>query len=846
MNPTRLLRCVALIAILSCSSEGLVAGTPVEAASESPGDTGSEPAVEGERVAEAPGGQKAGKARGKRSSKPRSGKAAQGKPAAFTPDMAELYFQKGPAGQAAERFALEDWQAARDGFSRYLRQQGRRMDRAAVGRVRLLMALADARLGKWVRAAEGFEFAASRLPLITDYIFYQAARARYFARQTVPAMAHARKVSRDSIAGADAALLIGDMLRGNKDFAAMAAHYAAYIDGRDKAIRLSEARYRLAQAYEQTGKTTEAIGLYRRVLIAAPLSGWATKSQKRFDKLLENLDPRSRARHKAFTADELIERGMAYYGAMRNPLSEADFAAALKAPGLTAESRCVAAYHRANSVFKDRDRKRAAPLFDKAIAACSKAGGSERAIDLTVKGAYQAGRAYAFIGKHETAIKRYKKAETVSPTHTYRDDARLRRAEEHTDLGQETKVAEVLASIPEAYPDGDMRAEATWRLGWQAYRAGKYKEAIGWFRKQIEIMPIDTNYWAEGQAQYWMGRAHARLKQPAKAVAAYREAVMRYPLSYYALLALNRLRQQHRAAFGKTLKAIRSVPGDAGERAAPLRFAPRPEYGTKGFARALEFLRLGLGEQAEAEIRRLGLSIPAGKREVSDPDVRERIWAVAFLYHRARRYSHSHWPTRWHVLGYKRLWPVAGNKERWQIAYPRGFWKLLGKHAREQGFPVELIAAIVREESAFDPLRESYANAIGLTQMIFPTARRFGKDTGIEITRANLRDPDKNVTIGSRFLAFLWQKWRRRALLVPPSYNAGENAVARWLRDRGDLPADEFLETIKADQPRRYSKRVMSSYFTYSYLYRGVIPKVSFRSPDELLSAPKKKKKARK
>ncbi|MEM9493865.1 MAG: lytic transglycosylase domain-containing protein, partial [Myxococcota bacterium] len=172
----------------------------------------------------------------------------------------------------------------------------------------------------------------------------------------------------------------------------------------------------------------------------------------------------------------------------------------------------------------------------------------------------------------------------------------------------------------------------------------------------------------------------------------------------------------------------------------------------------------------------------------------------------------------------------------------KGFWPLLAKHAKKHGFPVELLIAIVREESAFDPLRESYANAIGLTQMIFPTARRFGKGTGIEINRSNLRDPVKNVTVGSRFLAFLWDKWDAQAMLVPPSYNAGENAVARWLKARGTLPADEWIETIKADQPRRYSKRVLSSYFTYSYLYRDRIPEIAFAIPDKLVPGAAKKR----
>src|SRR5690606_41532771 len=69
--------------------------------------------------------------------------------------------------------------------------------------------------------------------------------------------------------------------------------------------------------------------------------------------------------------------------------------------------------------------------------------------------------------------------------------------------------------------------------------------AIAWLKKQIEVMPIDDNYWAEGQPQYWMGRAYDRLKRPAEAAAAYEQAVKLYPLSYYAQLAPNRLREKH-------------------------------------------------------------------------------------------------------------------------------------------------------------------------------------------------------------------------------------------------------------------------------------------------------------
>jgi soluble lytic murein transglycosylase len=266
-------------------------------------------------------------------------------------------------------------------------------------------------------------------------------------------------------------------------------------------------------------------------------------------------------------------------------------------------------------------------------------------------------------------------------------------------------------------------------------------------------------------------------------------------------------------------------------------FRARSLYASDGFQRALEFLRLGLGREAEAELRRLGLAAPGGKERVDDPDQQDKLWAMAFLYHGAGRYGPSHWVTRWHILDFKRKWPTGPHRKRWEIAYPRAWWNLLDRHARQHGFPTELIISFVREESAFDPLRESFANAIGLTQMIAPTAKRFARGTGISVSRETLRDPVKNVTIGSRFLAFLVDKFEKRVALVVPSYNAGEGATLRWLRERGDWPMDEFAEEIPYDETRNYSKRVLSSYFAYSYLKDGSIPEMPNDIPAALRPA---------
>jgi hypothetical protein len=67
--------------------------------------------------------------------------------------------------------------------------------------------------------------------------------------------------------------------------------------------------------------------------------------------------------------------------------------------------------------------------------------------------------------------------------------------------------------------------------------------------------------------------------------------------------------------------------------------------------------------------------------------------------------------------------------------------------------------------------------------------------------------------------------------LVVSGYNAGEGGVDRWLRERGDLDLDEFIETIPFDETRGYTKRVLSSYLTYAWLYdqQKPVPAIDFK-----------------
>ena len=229
---------------------------------------------------------------------------------------------------------------------------------------------------------------------------------------------------------------------------------------------------------------------------------------------------------------------------------------------------------------------------------------------------------------------------------------------------------------------------------------------------------------------------------------------------------------------------------------------------------------MGQGSDARRELDKLGSgdgrrrSAPSAAARSEDEDL---IWITATLLDRGGVWSASHSLPRYGVTSYRLAYPKGIGEAKWKLAYPRAFPALVAKNTKANQLPEALQLAIMREESAFSPRIESFANAIGLTQMLVKTAKRFAN--GATVTREVLQDPAKNLEIGSRFLGFLWKHFDAAAPLAIAGYNAGEGAVDRWLGERGDLAMDEFMETIPYDETRNYTKRVLASYFTYSWLY---------------------------
>ena len=101
---------------------------------------------------------------------------------------------------------------------------------------------------------------------------------------------------------------------------------------------------------------------------------------------------------------------------------------------------------------------------------------------------------------------------------------------------------------------------------------------------------------------------------------------------------------------------------------------------------------------------------------------------------------------------------------------------IINRHARAAGVDVNLVKAVMAAESGFNASAISPKNALGLMQVIPPTAARYG------ITAEQLMIPERNIYAGVRYLADLSRMFKGRPELIIAAYNAGEGAVYKYKR----------------------------------------------------------------
>ncbi len=136
--------------------------------------------------------------------------------------------------------------------------------------------------------------------------------------------------------------------------------------------------------------------------------------------------------------------------------------------------------------------------------------------------------------------------------------------------------------------------------------------------------------------------------------------------------------------------------------------------------------------------------------------------------------------------------PVAGRN-----LYRNVYNEMIGEASSSHGLPQSLIKAVIHAESAFNPKAISPKGARGLMQIM--------PQTGAELGLTNFFDPLENIRAGSKYLAFLLEKFNGNLVLAVAAYNAGPGAVEEY---KGIPPYAETRSYVRRvlDLKRRYER----------------------------------------
>ncbi len=355
----------------------------------------------------------------------------------------------------------------------------------------------------------------------------------------------------------------------------------------------------------------------------------------------------------------------------------------------------------------------------------------------------------------------------------------------------------------EAFRSDPRAAGCHWRVVWGHYLRRR-ADAAELLRAHLLLFPASEQASA---AMYFLGRLAEASPDVSVARAYYGEIIREYPNYYYTVLARDRLAQLGAGAPSPgAIDFLRGVSFPA--RARTMNFEPNATAKAR-LERARMLVSAGLEDWAEGELR-------FGAQTEDQPNVLARELASLSSPDQAVRYIKRYAP------GYLFLPIDSAPLDFWRFAFPIPYRTDLERYSKQNGLDPFLMAALIRQESEFNPKVISRANARGLTQILPSTGRELSRRLKVKpYSTAQLFQPALNLQLGTLYLKSMSDTLGGRQEVALAAYNAGLTRARDWL-SWGDFrePA-EFIETVPFTETRNYIQTVLRNADVYRRLYSG-------------------------
>lgn len=359
-------------------------------------------------------------------------------------------------------------------------------------------------------------------------------------------------------------------------------------------------------------------------------------------------------------------------------------------------------------------------------------------------------------------------------------------------VGQYDKALEHFGDLIEFHAGTDEAAEAAFRVGLIQIRQKKYSAAI----LTLENLLQQKRERYDLSAKYWLIRALQGIKDE-RATNLVAELIEKYPFSYYGL----KLQAESRAG-----KLEWPVPKENTP------FLESELYLVGEQKAAWRRFRIlsneGWTHEARMELSNLPfIKSPTLKMVLAKKMAEHQQFALAIgLINDAMEKN-----------------PSLRREEFQKLGFPDVYTDLYKQESRRYGVDVVILRSLTRQESAFNVRAVSTSNALGLMQMIPPTAQEVAKKLNLKIELpGDMFRPEVNIPMGSFYISQMLGQFDGNLAYALAAYNAGPNRFKTWLEARGDISEGEiWFDELPWSETSFYVKAILRNILLYRLASEG-------------------------
>jgi soluble lytic murein transglycosylase len=392
-----------------------------------------------------------------------------------------------------------------------------------------------------------------------------------------------------------------------------------------------------------------------------------------------------------------------------------------------------------------------------------------------------------------------------APTSSWFEQTLLSTANLHLVHHEYEQALDAFRELHQRFPTGSRASYAHWKAAWLTLRFGRNDEAKKEFDDQIGMYPAGNETSA---ALYWRARLAEEDNQPVMARAYYQKLSDRFRNYYYAELGRQRLQKLPEGADppGQYPLLDHIPPIQHGEKVT----LEEPPTDDLHLQKAELLANGGLVDFAVRELQ-AAASSDGGNWEPAE---------TAHLYTDTGHFDRAIELMKRSVPSYFAVDIPTLPRAYWEALFPRPFWADLKRFSVANGLDPYLVASLIRQESEFNPLAVSRANALGLMQLLPKTGKQVAHQEELKhYNSTQLFTPTVNLQLGTRYFRGMVDRFGGSFERALAAYNAGSDRVEEWMGQGAYRDSPEFVESIPFTETREYVQAIMRNAAVYKQLY---------------------------